>query len=284
MRIGVTGARGRLGSELVRHGCIPIYTDIRALTRLDVKSFDVIIHCAAMTDVDGCEEQISMAGNINVGGTKHLINSSDTKIVYISTDYIFDGQDGPYSETDKPNPINIYGWSKLGGEIVVRNASSDHLIIRTTVLFDKYSDNFVTSVARQLHNNQQLELPLLYGSPTYVPHLAKGILQAVEFGLSGVINITGNQVISRYQLGRKIASIMDKKLELVQPANGAIGNAKRPLTLGLLTTKAESLGISIYDPIEGIKEVVNALETMDYRRPDNSKSDSLERHGNRVLA
>jgi dTDP-4-dehydrorhamnose reductase len=157
LRVAVTGPHGRLGSELVRQGCVPIEADVTHFyalkTAVEAAECDVIVHCAAMTDVDACETDPSTAAAINTGGVAHLLQAHPGRIVYLSTDYIFDGGSpaftqaqpaGPYSETWPPNPISVYGWSKLGGEILIRNARRPGcLIVRTTVLFDGRSGCFV---------------------------------------------------------------------------------------------------------------------------------------------
>lgn len=263
MRIAVTGPRGRLGSELVRRGCMPIeasildWHDLR--TEIDALDPDVVINCAAYTDVDACENAPRKAAEVNTYGVYMLCQAFSGKLIHISTDYIFDGINGPYTEEDTPSPISIYGWSKLGGELVLRDRP-DTLIVRTTVLFDQFSYNFVTSVIRRLLSGKTVTAPdLLYGSPTYVPHLAEAILQAVD--LTGVINITGNRIMSRLQFARAIAKALGHGVTRI--FDGPItGHAPRPLNAGLDAGKAQLLGIPIYDPLEGVKEVINALETM----------------------
>lgn len=263
MRIAITGYRGRLGSELIKNGCFPINARINNFGRLrqaiDNINPDVIIHCAAMTNVDACEQHPEQAMKTNFFGTVNLASAFSGKIIYISTDYIFDGKDGPYDEYDLPNPIGVYGMSKLAGELVVKKLRNS-LIIRTTVLFDNWSSNFVTNVAGLLQAGEEIKLPdRLFGSPTYVPHLAKGILSAVDY--TGIINIAGNRIISRYEMGIEIAKYLNVLEWKVQP--GPIkGLALRPPNAGLSTTKAETLGIPIYNPFIGIKEIMSGLEAM----------------------
>jgi len=187
-------------------------------------------------------------------------------IVYLSTDYIFDGYDGPYNENAKPNPLNIYGWSKLGGEIAIRSRGNrDDLIVRTTVLFDKQSDNFVTTVVRKLVLDETITLPDdLYGTPTYIPDLADGILAAMEVGASGIVNLAGSLLGSRYQIGLWIADELGIDRTRVRPTNNhVIGTAVRPMRAGLKLATATSMGLPIGDPVAGIREVCRyALETM----------------------
>jgi len=263
MRIAVTGYRGRLGSELIKNGCLPINARIEdtiGLRRsIDSVKPDAIIHCAAMTNVDVCEQYPKEAMKANFFGTINLASVFAGKIIYISTDYIFDGQDGSYDEYDLPNPINVYGMSKLAGELIVKKLQNS-LIIRTTVLFDNWSSNFVTNVAEILRTGDEIQLPdKLFGSPTYVPYLAEGILSAVDY--TGVINIAGNRVMSRYEMGLEIVKGLGMSEWKVQP--GPIkGAALRPVNAGLNTRKAKMLNIPIYNPLDGIREVISGLEAM----------------------
>lgn len=259
-KIAVTGSHGRLGSELVKCGCIPIEADVTNFYDLNKAILaiqpDCIIHCAAKTNVDACETQAIEAMKVNAGGTYGLTQVYQGKVVYISTDYIFDGENGPYAEDAKPNPISIYGWSKLGGEIALKNRGFQDLIIRTTVLYDKNSPNFVTKIAKELLDGNVIKVPSsLIGTPTYIPYLAKGILQAIDKGLYGVLNIAGSETVSRFRLANIIAHMLGVSKDLVQPGI-VYGRAPRPLQAGLITKKAMDLGIKIYHPNEGIQDVL----------------------------
>jgi dTDP-4-dehydrorhamnose reductase len=251
-KVAVTGPRGRLGRELVKWGCMPLtanVTDYHALQReISYLNPDIIIHCAAYTNVDGCENAPRRAADVNTYGTYNLRQAFSGKIVYLSTDYIFDGLTGMYKEDDKPNPLNIYGWSKLGGELTLSN---DDLIIRTTVLFDKGDNNFVTQVINQLLCGNTVKAPdTLFGSPTYVPHLAEGILAALH--LRGALNIAGNRIMSRYRLAQFIAEILGFGQVEKAPYTS---KTRRPMNAGLDVGKAQMLGLPIYDALEGIKEL-----------------------------
>ncbi len=270
-KIGVTGPKGRLGSELVRRGCMPlgynVTNPIAVQGALAKANLDVMIHCAAFTDVDKCEHRPGFAAFVNTYGTHTLAKAFPGPIVYLATDYIFDGLDGPYDENAKPNPLNIYGWSKLGGEIVVRSrGNGDDLIVRTTILFDKQSDNFVTVVVRKLLSGETVTLPDdLYGTPTYVPDLADGILAAVQDELGGIVNLAGGLLGSRYQIGLWIADELGIDRTRVRPSNNHSTNgAMRPKRAGLKVATARSMGLPVGDPVEAIREVCKyALETME---------------------
>ncbi|MEE9365429.1 MAG: NAD(P)-dependent oxidoreductase [Dehalococcoidales bacterium] len=264
-KVAVTGPYGRLGSELVRRGCIPvdaIITDMDVLNnQLSEIDPDVVVHCAALTKVDECEMMPDHAARINAGGPFNLCSRFKGKIVYISTDYIFDGRHGPYSENDRPNPISVYGWSKLGGEIVLKNrGNSDDLTVRTTMLFDAHSRNFVTVIASLLRCGGRLSLPnLLIGSPTYIPRLVDGLLEAIKQDVSGTVNLAGWRVMSRWEFGQYIADALGTDRQKVVATEDVGGRAPRPLNAGLRIDRARSLGLPIGDPLDGLEEVINCL-------------------------
>lgn len=161
-KILVTGANGQLGQaaaecfstrfKLYLTDLVASNSDSQIITQMDITDEvsvsktisrfnpDILLHLASFTDVDGCERNPSMAEKINVFGTENLLKHFSGYIVFISTDYVFDGESGPYSETDNPNPINVYGQTKLAGESLVIESPNPSCIIRTNVVFD-YTKN-----------------------------------------------------------------------------------------------------------------------------------------------
>lgn len=264
-RIGVTGPHGRLGSELIAQGCQPIVVDVtnyHALkTAVESADCDVIIHCAAKTDVDDCELHPQAALTINTCSVYNLLTAYSGKVVYISTDFIFDGKSGPrgpYCEDWPPSPLSIYGLAKLGGELLIRNSGrANDLIVRTTVLFDGKSGCFVDKVLTKLLRDEYVYVPDdLYGSPTYIPHLAQDILMAIENQFTGVINLAGAYVLSRYHFARIIARLADVPVALVRRSGPRTEGAPRPRNAGLATNKATNLGFPIRDPLEPIAQII----------------------------
>src|SRR3990172_5329606 len=154
MRIAVTGYKGRLGSELVRRGCIPFEADITDERQVAIKISELrpnmIINCAAFTDVSACESDdgYKKALEINYFGVKNLRREYPYPIIQISTDYVFDGKKGPYSETSSLTAaVNAYGLTKQGAEILLRTFPFPYSIVRTTCLYDTYiQDDFVSAV------------------------------------------------------------------------------------------------------------------------------------------
>ena len=259
MTVAVTGAKGRLGSQLIERGkFVPLECDIsnRDEVREALETIQplMIINCAAYTDVDGAEDDFDAAVAANTRGPGVLRTEFSGYFVHISTGYVFDGKSGPYDEFATPNPINSYGWSKLGGEAAAL-ARQPTLIIRTLDLFGApgHSD-FVRQIRDMLELGQPYQLPTnLYGSPTFVPHLVEGILAAVSKAETDILNIAGNVVVSRYTWGRMIAEAFGFDPELIEPTDEVTGKATRPLRGGLLVERAKSRGIPIFSPEDGLR-------------------------------
>jgi len=262
MQIGVTGHRGRLGRELVKLGCVPIEADVTNFHALNaavklVKP-EVVVHCAAFTDVDECEDKPTKAAMVNTGGVAYLCKAFSGKIVYISTDYIFDGQFGPYLEFSAPSPLSVYGWSKLGGELVLKHrGNDDDLIVRTTILFGPNGDDFAGRVISKLLYGEFVYLPdSLYGSPTYTPHLAEDILEAINKDVCGTLNLAGNRVISRYHFGQQIARAAGVSVQSIKRGQ-VIGKAPRPPKAGLAVNLALRLDFPVRDPYDVLESLID---------------------------
>src|SRR5574342_312958 len=220
MIIAVTGYKGRLGSELIRRGCTPLEVDIR--NRYDVFASvkqinpDVIINCAAYTDVNACEndEGYQQAVSINYFGTKNLRENFDGILIHLSTDYIWDGKNGPYSEDyplDKRRPVNDYGVTKATAEVMLGTYfEKPTCIVRTTCLYETHlRTDFVSKTLECLEKEGKFEASTqLSGNPTYVPHLAEAILQLIELqDIPRVIHLAGRESLARYDFALMIASI-----------------------------------------------------------------------------
>jgi len=222
VRIGITGAGGQLGREL-EELCGSTGCDLLAWTRLvlDVTDQeavsrcveetrpDVIVHCAAYTTVDDCERDAERAFRINAIGTENVARAArrvGAKLVYISTDYVFDGRKGAaYKETDTPNPINVYGASKLEGE---RRASQCHdrlFIVRTSWLYGIHGPNFVKTMISLAREGRPIRVVAdQVGSPTWCRDLAEAILKLVSTDAFGVYHISGSGQCSWYSFAREI--------------------------------------------------------------------------------
>ena len=240
--IAVTGYEGRLGSELIRLGCVPLECDVSYSKQVkeatDEIGPDVIIHCAATTDVDGCENSLFQeAMKVNVRGTQFVRHMFKGQIIHLSTDYIFDGQNGPYSEDAEPRPISHYGWTKNAAEEVIReyNYPTD-VIVRTTILYGGNKPDFVTHILDQLQEGKEFTVTnAIIGNPTYMPHLAEAILKLLELQRPPrIVNIAGKDVISRYDFATMIAREFGYEEDLIIPTGKHMNLfARRPPKAGL---------------------------------------------------
>ncbi len=182
-------------------------TGVRAAVREHTPA--VVINCAAYTDVDGCETNKERAFLVNAEGVKILAQECKTAgalLVHFSTDYIFDGtKEGPYVESDMPNPINTYGKSKLAGERFIRDTLEEYVIIRTSWLFGKHGKNFVRTMLSLAQTKN--EIPVVNdqrGSPTYTLHLASATQQLIASEATGIFNVTNNETCSWFEFAAAI--------------------------------------------------------------------------------
>lgn len=277
MKIAVTGYKGRLGSELVRRGCIPFDADITNKQQVNhqvaVLDPDVIINCAAYTDVSACEDvdEYKKALNVNYYGLKNVRMAFPKLIVHISTDYVFDGKKGPYSESAKLTPaVNSYGMTKQGAEIFLQTMPFPFSIVRTTCLYEPYfCKDFVSETLRNLKFSTGMiydgdgffATTKLSGNPTYVPHLAEGIMKLVELpNIPDIIHIAGKDVLTRYEFALMIAGVFGYDKERIIPTNKLFGAGNRPAKGGLKTRLAEKLGIPLYSTLEGLQDYKETLD------------------------
>jgi len=177
---------------------------------------DVVIHLGAMTGVDLCEKEGSMAFDINTKATQTIAQQcsiSNTFLVYVSTDYVFDGNFGMYKEDDVANPLGFYGKSKLEGEKAVQNFSTNWCIARTSTPFGLHptKKSFPMWVIENLQKQKQIDVLIdQFTSPTYIPNLSRMLIEISERRITGIIHTAGASKISRYQM----ASIVSDKLNL----------------------------------------------------------------------
>ncbi|MCX6651899.1 MAG: dTDP-4-dehydrorhamnose reductase [Methanomassiliicoccales archaeon] len=180
---------------------------------------------AAMTNVDQCEREPSLAMRINAEGTRNVAQAcaeTKAKLLYVSTDYIFNGlSQTPYRETDKPEPISAYSRSKLEGERATLEASSDNLVCRVCVLYGwnraANKSNFVTWIIDSLRSGKEIKLLKdQWVSPTYAPHAAGVMVDLMSQGREGVYHTTGPECLSRYEIGMQVAEVFDLDRSLIK--------------------------------------------------------------------
>ncbi len=246
-------------------------TDFDAMkTFFDGYSPDILINCAAYTNVDGAEEERETAWQVNTMAVKkmaHQLRRKNAKFVQISTDYIFNGENGPYSEKDRPEPINYYGTSKLASENEIKASGIDHLIIRTNVLYgaaNHVKNNFVLWVINSLENHQHIRVvDDQINNATLANGLAECIMMGCVMNARGVYNYAGTDLISRYEFAHKIADYFGYDTDLIEPCKTADLDqaAPRPLNSGLTTDKVvRDLHIRLYDTRAGLKQVEKDLK------------------------
>ena len=265
-KVLITGAGGQLGSSIELEDFIMITTsrfhndavesptidaDLDITNEDQVKAViaendpDIIVHLAAMTNVDGCELNPDQAYEVNVRGTVNLLNHFNGKFVLLSTDYVFDGNEGPYSENDTVNPKNVYGKTKLEAERKVREFSADWLILRTNVVWNiggKYKASFVDWLVEELDEGNQVRIVTdQWNNPTHTEDLGCVINELLKHDASGLYHYGSAEVLNRYDFARLIANIYNLDENLIKPIMTQELNqlAKRPLRSGLKTNKIE---------------------------------------------
>ncbi len=293
MRVLVTGGTGLLGWWVVKvfsekgFNVIATYHSRKLAglgdvnwVRLDLKDAqnivdvvksarpDIIIHCAAYTDVDGSEVNRAEAYVMNYLGTKTLASVSREVeyFIHVSTDYVFDGEKGFYRESDVPNPVNYYGLTKLLGEAAVENALPDKsCIVRVSGLYG-YSPtgkrNFGRVALEKLLRSEEVKaFHDQYLSPTYVAYLAESLVRLVEKRITGTLHVAGDRQ-SRYEFATTLARILGVDASLVKPVSMSEVKlvARRPRDSSLDVSRAKHLGLSLPPTTECIKHFVEVYK------------------------
>jgi dTDP-4-dehydrorhamnose reductase len=298
MKILVTGASGLLGSkvaELAFSEGYEVYSAYNQHTinygspvRMDLTDLDfcrrvfenvrpeAVVHSAALTNVDLCEVEKETAWRINVYGTEliaRLCKEFNCFMVFISTDYVFNGEKGLYSEGDQPDPINYYGYTKLKAEEAVRSILNDYCIIRTSVVFGSKPAagkiNFALWVLESLKQKRRINVVMdQINSPTLNTNLAEAILEILDRKLTGLYHIAGATPISRYDFACLLAEEFKLEKELIQPITSDKINwvAKRPKNASLNVAKAQrslkKKPLDIRDAIRILREELKNQEAM----------------------
>jgi len=265
MKILVIGAAGQVGGVFMRE-CLKnpsieaLGADIKeaeGVARMDIAdaesvssvfaSFkpEAVLLASALTAVDYCETHADEARRINVAGPRIVREYCDiysSRLVFLSTDYVFDGTSGPYSETDSPNPLNVYGKTKLEAENEVSQAGHGWIVARTSSVYsaDPKSLNFLMQVIGRLSKGQSMVVPEdQFTTPTYAPDLAKSLLMMILRGCEGIYHTAGGDTMSRKDFALKICGIfgLDSSLLIAKPTSALGQPAPRPLKAGLSSEK-----------------------------------------------
>jgi len=204
---------------------------------------DVVVHAAAYSNVDDCETNKHTAYDINVQGTKNIAHTTEqmnAKLVYISTDYVFDGKTGSYKEGDTTNPINYYGQTKLEGEDAVKSICSHYIICRTSVIYGANKSNFATWAIDQLKNGITINIVTdQFVSPTLNSDLSEQIIALINNDEQGIFHTAGFERISRYDFCGNVADVFDLDEKLINPIsmNEMKWVAQRPVDSSLDVSK-----------------------------------------------
>jgi CDP-6-deoxy-D-xylo-4-hexulose-3-dehydrase len=283
-KAAVIGGSGLVGQALMRvlenngYEVIGTYaTEPRdGLTRLDISDGaqvrdyfrrlqpQTVFLTAALTHVDYCEAHPEETFRVNVGGTKNVAGEAaryGSRLVFYSTDYIFDGKNGPYDEQAQPGPVSVYGKSKLEGERAIQEVVEDYLILRTTIVYgwERRSKNFAMQVYQNLLAGTPMQVPEdQVGNPTLVDYLAEASVRLVQQEARGVVNVVGKDLLSRAEFAKALARIfgVDPKLILPVATPDVKQYAQRPLRGGL---KVEKLGRLLGTEAMSLEEALKRL-------------------------
>jgi len=217
---------------------------------------DMVVHTAAWTDVDGCEFDRNRAYRINTIGAKNVAlacKSSGAKLIYISTDYVFDGKKKkPYTESDETNPLSVYADSKLKGEAAVRKALREYFILRTGWLYGKYGKNFVDTIAAKAKIDGTLKVvDDQVGSPTYTVDLAKAMRALINSTVQysgfraedyGIYHVSNAGSVSWYQYAKAIVKILGIRTKILPISSKELDRpARRPAMSAMDSSKFENI-------------------------------------------
>jgi dTDP-4-dehydrorhamnose reductase len=267
MKILVTGGKGQLGTDCVRvfgktHEVLAIDLDEVDITRLSdlealVQKFmpNIIINCAAYTQVDNCEIEKDLAWNVNVTGTENLVKCSEKqgcRLIHISTDYVFDGSKKipePYVEKDKPNPVSYYGKTKYESEKVVLSGSDRHVIVRPAWMYGVNGYNFLKTMLKLALNNPKGEIKVVndqYGSPTWSYGLALQIQRIIQTDVHGIYHTTAEGYCTWFELAEYFLNKMQVPHTIVPCTSEEFPTrAKRPKNSILENRHLKEKGINI---------------------------------------
>lgn len=209
----------------------------------------VVIHCACMTNVDRCETERTSCYQQNVEAVSFIVDAcerNNTHLIHLSTDFIFDGKEGPYFEDDRPNPLNYYGETKLESEKIIKKSALDWTIVRTGLVYgisyDMSRSNIVLWVKNSLENEKELNLvDDQYRTPTLAEDLAEGCILIAERKATGIYNISGKDFLTPYDMGLETACYFNLNKSKIKKADSSTftQTAKRPLKTGFVIDKAQ---------------------------------------------
>jgi dTDP-4-dehydrorhamnose reductase len=231
------------------------YTQLDISNRSDVKSLissyrpDIVLNAAALTNVDFCEREREQAWKVNVTGVEHLVEVCrriNAKLIHVSTDYVFDGKFGNYTETDRANPVNYYGKTKLAGENVIISSGIEYAILRTILVYGigvNVKNNFALWVINNLNEGKPIRcVDDQISNPTHVHDLAMAMKKVMDRNANGLFHISGAETITRYNFALRAAEIFgyDKSLIARIKTTDLEQRAVRPMNTTFILEKAKA--------------------------------------------
>jgi dTDP-4-dehydrorhamnose reductase len=290
MKILVTGSNGLLGQKLIQlfidkdietigsglgddrtglsgkfysYISLDITNEQEVMEKVTEHKPDVIINTAAMTNVDQCETEKAACINLNINAVQYIVNACQENgcfLVHLSTDFIFDGEAGPYKEADEPNPISFYGESKLKAEELIVKAEIDHAILRTVLVYgitpNMSRSNIILWVKSSLESGKPIQVvDDQWRTPTLAEDLAMGCFLVADKRATGVFNISGDDLLTPLEMAYKTVEFFDLDKSLITRADSSTFSqpAKRPPKTGFILDKAKKvLGYHPHTFDEGI--------------------------------
>ena len=278
-KIVLLGGKGLLGTNIApvlgeSFEVIPVDIDTWDITdassgekNLNVYKPDVVVNLAAITDVDGCEDRREIAERVNgygAGIIAELCNERDIYFVHMSTDYVFDGRKTlPYKEDDEPNPLSVYGKTKLLGEQLVVKKNPSGIVVRTQGLYGKGGENFISKVVKVAQSGGVLRIVNdQKGSPTYAGDLAGAIIRLMEKKKSGIYHIANSGSCTWFEFAEEIFRLLRIKAEIIPISSDELNRkAKRPAYSVFDMWKLQKqTGFKMRPWQEALKEYIGSLE------------------------
>jgi len=236
-------------TEQLRYYDMDILLEYRVHEIFEKEKPDVVIHAAAMTQVDECEMNPSRCEETNVRGTSHvLINAEECSahLIYLSTDFVFDGEKGMYREDDEPNPVNFYGFTKMQAESLVQGSEIPWTIVRTCLVYGTASEgmrsNILTWIKESLENRKAIKVvDDQMRTPTYAEDLAVGIERIISKKAAGIFHISGEERMTPYNMACTVAGHFGYDNNLIEKVTAATFSqpGKRPPKTGFIINKAK---------------------------------------------
>lgn len=283
MKVLVTGVKGQLGydvvNELTKRGIEAVGVDIQEMDITDAASVekvigeaapDAVVHCAAYTAVDAAEDNVEICRKVNADGTQNIANvckKLDCKMVYISTDYVFDGEGTrPWEPEDERHPLNVYGQTKYEGELAVQNTLEKYFIVRISWVFGVNGKNFIKTMLKLAETHDTLRVVCdQIGTPTYTFDLARLLVDMVESDKYGYYHATNEGgYISWYDFTCEIfrqAGVSNVKVLPVTTAEYGLSKAARPFNSRLDKSKLRKNG---FEPLPDWKDALHRF-LVEYR-------------------